>query len=45
VLSQRLQKANDQMSEIARRRTALEEKIREAEIRFNDLSIIQRMRS
>lgn len=45
VLAQRLQKANDQMSEIARRRTKLEEKIREAEIRFNDLSIIQRMRS
>ena len=45
VLSQRLQQANDRMSDIARRRTELEEDIREAEIRFNDLSIIQRMRA
>lgn len=44
-LAQRLQKSNDRMSETARRRVELEEDIREAEIRFNDLNIIQRMRA
>ena len=45
VLARHLQKANDRMSEISRRRVELEEAVREAEIRLNDLSMIQRMRS
>lgn len=45
LLSLRLQKANDQVSEIAQRRTELDETIREAEIEMNDLNMIRGMRS
>ena len=45
LLSLRLQKANDQVSEIAQRRTELEETISEAEFELNDLNMIREMRS
>ncbi len=45
LLSLRLQKGNDQVSEIAQRRTELEEIISKAEIELNDLNMIREMRS
>ena len=45
LLSLRLQKVNDQVSEIAQRRAKLEETVREAEVELNDLNMIRGMRS